>query len=135
VLQTDLTRGKESYSAALNNAKHEQLLLADPLVWARQFARVYGLEPTDLQTARMAKALDAVYAYQESVWTMSTSDAFKPENNQNDWIDLNQLFYLADPSVYFLTAERKIKLRCQRSNQANRILVLSEYLTANNLLL
>ena len=117
----------------LNEAKSEKLYFDDPQRWAIMMCLRPDVTLTDTQAARMQTALDAVYQYQQTVWCMSLNGSFKPEKHQNDWIDMNQLFHLADPAMRFLTADERIKQRCAKSDQARRILILNDFL-ANNCL-
>jgi len=57
------------------------------------------------------------------------------QKNETDWMDMNQLFYLADSSVYFLTDDERIRKRCDDSPQAVRIELLEEFLSREGLML
>jgi hypothetical protein len=105
------------------------------LAWAANFGQFYSVPLNVQQTQDLASSLDAAYEYQKFVWTKSLASRFRPENHENDWIDMNQLFYLADPATTFVTEDREIRERCANSRQASRILLLKELLDQYDLAL
>ena len=131
-IDQDLETGKQFYARRLNAVKVEKWNFDQQRDWTIDMCRYQGVTLMQPQEDGMIKALDAVYRYQEKVWRMSDGN-FKPEKNVNDWLDYNQLFYLADPLMHFFTEERKIKVRCEQSEQSQRILILDEFLKANGI--
>lgn len=137
LVTADVSKGQAIHIQTLQAAKEGKLDLDNQLLWALNFGRFYNYELDEEQVKGMATALDAVYNYQKRVWAMSIKDNFKPdsENNEGDWLDMNQLFYLADPLMHFLTDDSGIKERCKDSNQVDRILRLKDYLPSEGLTL
>jgi hypothetical protein len=133
LVEEDLRVGKAWYSGPLNDAKANDLPLETASAWARKLGQFYSVTLDDQQVQGLTSALDAAYEYQKAVWTMSRTGSFKPENNENDWIDMNQLFYLAEPMTVFITEDRKIKERCLSSHQASRIVLLPDLLAQEGL--
>ena len=85
-----------------------------------------GRELSIGQAQKLASALDAAYEYEKHLCEIAKNGMFNFDNHGGDWIDLQQLFYLADPNVYFLTEDKDIRQRCGSSLQSNRILLLKE---------
>jgi len=127
-VEEDLKWGKYFHREPLDAAKAADLYFDDRLSWVKNLGLAYGVEMSDEQVAAMASALDAVYCYEETVWTMSRKGNFKPAKNTNDWIDMNQLFYLADPLLEFVTRDSTIRKRCSTSRQSQRVVLLTEVL-------
>jgi hypothetical protein len=134
LVEQDLSIGKSWYSVPLLAAKANNLTPGNREIWTRHLARFWSVVLSDEEVEALALVLDAAYEYQKTVWTMS-GGSFNPERNENDWIDWNQLFYLADPSVLFVTEEGKIRERCQGSSQSSRIVLVDELLAQEGLAL
>ena len=57
----------------------------------------------------------------------STKGAYKFENKPQDWIDNQQLMYLADPDLTFVTADRGLIAKLSKSLDRHRVLKFTEF--------
>jgi hypothetical protein len=48
-------------------------------------------------------------------------------NNSSDWIDFQQLFYLADPSLLFVTEDKDFRNRTSGTTQSNQIVSFDQF--------
>lgn len=79
--------------------------------------------PTKANVTAIANALDAAFHYQRFLLAEigPEYDYFK---NASDWADRQLLYYLADPNMHIVTNDAKIKHRCRRSKQSERVVVI-----------
>jgi hypothetical protein len=73
--------------------------------------------------------LDAAYHYDQFLWELAEKHKYDFASHDSDWIDEQQLFYLADPAILFITSDTKIRLRTSKSKQADRVLSFEELKT------
>jgi hypothetical protein len=78
---------------------------------------------TKANVTAIANALDAAFHYQRFLLAEigPEYDYFK---NASDWADRQLLYYLADPNMHIVTNDAKIKHRCSRSKQSERVVVI-----------
>jgi hypothetical protein len=60
----------------------------------------------------------------------STKGAYKFEGKLQDWIDNQQLMYLADPALTFVTADRKLIAKLGKSLDRDRVREFEEFVKA-----
>ncbi|MGA7796832.1 MAG: hypothetical protein WCA19_27715 [Candidatus Acidiferrales bacterium] len=76
---------------------------------------------------RVSRALDAAYCHLAQIHHQSTKGAYKFENELQDWIDNQQLMYLADPDLMFVTADRRLMAKLSRSLDRHRVREFTEF--------
>jgi len=76
---------------------------------------------------RVATALDAAYCHLAQIHYQSTKGAYRFENKLQDWIDNQQLMYLADPDLTFVTADRHLIAKLRKSRDRHRVLEFTEF--------
>lgn len=91
---------------------------------AAGFLRSQRIIATEEDIQAIAEALDAAYGYK--CWLASQSSAYdhSAERHRGDWIDLQLLYYLADPNMHIVTNDQQLKKRCATSPLAERIIVV-----------
>jgi hypothetical protein len=55
------------------------------------------------------------------------------EKHRGDWIDLQQLHYLCDPSIHLLTDDGALRNRVKNSSQGDRVLDFRGFLKKHGL--
>lgn len=98
--------------------------------WASEVAGDLEIDLSISEASLLGGALDAAYEYERTLWKHARNGTYNFANHLGDWIDQQQLYYLCDPNLYFLTDDTKIRERCIASTQAARILNLGEILKA-----
>jgi hypothetical protein len=57
---------------------------------------------------------------------LARTNTYDFSKHDSDWLDLQQLYYLAEPSIFLVTFDSKIKLRTANSRQIGQILDFEE---------
>jgi hypothetical protein len=81
--------------------------------------------PKSRSVDEIKTALSAYHDYEQAKLKAALDEPeYNPLSltNQNDIIDAEQLVYLWDPTLCFLTADKKVKNRVKASAQASRII-------------
>lgn len=88
-----------------------------------------GRTPYTEHCVRLSEALDAWLAATEWLWNASKNSTYNFDKKKNDWDDLQQLFYLCDPSLCFVTLNTKdFVTRTRGSTQHARIISWADFL-------
>ncbi len=82
---------------------------------------------SDGNVARISRALNAAYCHLAHIHHESTKGAYKFETKLQDWIDNQQLMYLADPAFTFVTADKKLIAKLGKSLDRDRVLEFEEF--------
>jgi hypothetical protein len=99
-----------------------------PEQWASFFPPFYGISGNGIDISEIAERLSAVYEFEMSVNNLVKSDKFSISKNRSDLIDGQQLFYLCDPEVIFISDDSDFKNRVKNSIQSMRIKTFAELL-------
>ena len=92
--------------------------------WFHALADSVQAEPGSRPIGEIVTALSAYHEYEESKLQTALKIAdYNPLSlkNQNDIIDAEQLVYLGEPSLSFLTCDQGFRKRIKKSGQAARI--------------
>lgn len=120
--------GIDSYLETLTKAATGTYQYPPPERWAKNLAATLGHDLTLDQANTFASDLSASYEYRKSLFEMVNGNRnYNPDKRKGDWVDGQQLMYLADPSMHMLTDESAIRQRCERSPQSERIFLLPEF--------
>jgi hypothetical protein len=76
---------------------------------------------------RLSDALDAAYCHLASIHHEATKSAYKFGRKYQDWIDNQQLMYLADPGCTFVTADKKLIAKLGKSTQRAQVREFDEF--------
>jgi hypothetical protein len=126
LLAQQVEDGKHRHSGRLEELRQGKLRASTPEKWIQAVLRETGVPITPANTARLLAAVDAALHYDLSLYDMAKNHSYDFSQHNSDWIDGQQLLYLADPFIKFITSDRRIKVRTQRSTQVDRILNFEE---------
>ncbi len=129
LLQRQVREGKANHSRALAELRSGVLRRSPRQIWASSVLERIEVPVNTPNVQRLLAALDAAYCYDESLWTLAEEHTYDFARHDSDWLDEQQLFYLADPTVLFVTSDEKIRQRTSNSNQASRILSFDQLKT------
>ena len=94
-------------------------------VWLAGLAKRVGIDPARHRAADIIAALSAYHEFEHhKLFVAVKNPQYKPENHANDLLDAEQLIYLADPRLHFLTADGGYLNRITQSPQKARIHLL-----------
>jgi len=79
---------------------------------------------------KISRALNAAYCHLADIHHRSTKGSYRVDRNLEDWIDNQQLFYLADPDLTFVTADRRLIAKLTNSLDRNRVREFTEFAKA-----
>jgi hypothetical protein len=120
-------------STAKDFARLVELYRKEPLVgeefsevWAYGIARRVKADPQIRPLQEIVAGLSAYHEFEEERLKVAASNpAYKPD--KNDLIDSEQLVYLGDPSLHFITCDGGYLKRIKKSAQAARIHKVSKF--------
>ena len=95
-------------------------------VWFNGVANRAHADPTSKTTSEVQALFSAYHEFElEKLRRALVSPDYNPlsHDNQNDIIDAEQLVYLADESLCMVTADRALKGKVTKSNQAARVIL------------
>jgi hypothetical protein len=92
------------------------------VAWFRGIANRVKADPTSKTVAEILSALNAYHEFEEAKLRIAVqSKDYNPEKHRNDLFDAEQLIYLSDPSLGFLTCDTGFQNLVKKSPQAARI--------------
>jgi hypothetical protein len=134
VIRQQHEEGKAQHREWLENIRDGKVTLLPPVPWARAYARILGQSLNDEQAGRFANGLDAMYQYYKELYRIVPGNhSYNFVKGSGDWIDLQQLHYLYDPSIHLLTDDRRLKSRVKNSSQGDRVLDFRRFLKEHGL--
>jgi hypothetical protein len=113
----------QSFKTMIEYTRNNKFDMTD--AWFRGIANSVGADPKSRSVDEIKGALSAYYEYEQAKLKVALDEPeYNPLSltNQNDIIDAEQLVYLWDPTLCFLTADKKVKSRVKTSAQASRII-------------
>jgi hypothetical protein len=120
--------GKIAHREWLQRAVKGSTIFPSREVWAKFVGAHLKVELTDEQSMILGKRLSAAYEYQKITFeTAADNPTYNVTKHDGDWVDNQQLYYLCDPTLYFLTEETEIRSKCRKSDQCDRILLLKQF--------
>jgi hypothetical protein len=98
----------------------------EPEGWASFILNSYSIAGSAFDSASIATRLSAAYEFEMSLNILIRDRGFSVEKNRGDLVDGQQLFYLFDPIVVFITNDNRIKRRTAASAQSTRIITFRD---------
>lgn len=98
-----------------------------PNVWAEitLTAMRIPINPNNLQIT--IDGLDAAYRFAAGLWAFIKNPRYDFHKHRAELVDAQQLYYLCDPTIWFVTNEaRRIRNKLSSSPQSNRIITFDE---------
>jgi hypothetical protein len=111
----------DRYVAFMNARRSQTFTTLLPVQWAFFIADFYGFGDDQIQITELADRLSANYEFEMSVNGLMRNENFSLEKNKSDHIDGQQLIYLLDPEVVFITNDSDFRNRTRNSPQSSRI--------------
>lgn len=127
-LRKEVEEGKKLWAEQLKLAKNDRKEMPSVERYAAFVLRLDAHAPqTQENIQRVATALNAAYCHLAQIHHQSTKGAYRFENKLQDWIDNQQLIYLADPDLTFVTADRHLIAKLRKSRDRHRVLEFTEF--------
>jgi hypothetical protein len=93
------------------------------------FLANFGVQLTHDNRLDLRAALDAFLTFSSALCDLALNSNYSFEKHKNDWVDGQQLYYLADPELYIVTLDGPLKEKIKTSSQAERVVSPSELLS------
>lgn len=118
--------GRDEYIRHMEMIRERKPALSSRNVRAIGFLRRQGIIPQKTDISKLVTAMDAVETYYENAFKLAvdTDYEFSSPEHSGDSVDFQLLYYLSDPEMYIVTADRKLKKRVSSSQQSARIHVI-----------
>lgn len=114
--------GKREYARKMNLRRQERYIPTRK-DHAEGVLSNLQVTPANGDVEAVADALDAAFHYKCFLLTKMGSD-YDYLKNASDWVDMQFLYYLADPKMHIVTNDANVKRRCRRSKQSDRVVVI-----------
>jgi len=124
LLRDQMKKGQDAHIAALEKLRRGELRVLPAPEWAARTLRALPamrIELTSEDAEKLGSALTGAYCHELFLWDQALKGSYDFSKHRSDWIDLQLLFYLADPFVHLLTHDRKLKARIVGSSQCDRV--------------
>jgi len=129
LLVRQIAEGKQSHAERLEKLRRGDLTASTSVSWSNAVLGLMGVPANDTNRAKLLSALYAAHEYDKSLYEMAKNHNYNFSQHDTDWIDSQQMYYLADPSVLFITCDKNIRFRTKRSSQRLRVLSFNELVT------
>jgi len=94
--------------------------------WFQGIANRIKAEPKSRDMSEIVSTLNAYHEFERSKLQVALgNENYNPEKHKNDLLDAEQLIYLSDPSVCFLTCDKGFANLVKNSSQAKRVITVS----------
>ena len=122
LLAKQIEDGKKSHARRLEELRQGNLSPSTTDTWTRAVLRLMDVPATAANQTKLLTALDAACHYDVSLYGMAKNRNYDFSRHDSDWIDSQQLYYLADSSVRIVTRDANIRFLTMSSTQRDRIL-------------
>lgn len=121
LIDAQLQEGKDDHRLILEGIRDGSNHHVDVLAWASETLTELGREPNSEDCKKAAHALEAAYLFDVYLWKQAKNQTYDFGRHDTDWIDRQQLFYLSDSQVLFITEDVNLLQETRKSSQAARI--------------
>lgn len=119
-IKAQYARSFEDVVAHFRNTQLTENAFTD--LWLARFRRVSAAEAHPKTNAEVVTAFSALHEYEYEKLKVAVADPhYKPMNHVNDLFDAEQLIYLGDPTLHFLTVDKGYLNKVKTSPQRDRI--------------
>lgn len=126
----EMEENRSAYVNVMGYRQGRAIPKLSPRDWASNLMKLYGASSDSDSLAKVAESLSAAYEFEMSVNALVRNPNFSVSKNASDLFDGQQLCYLCDPNVVFITNDSDFKTRAGKSPQATRIKTFAELLSS-----
>lgn len=123
-IEGGILAGKKGHIDSLEQLRSGELHRSTPDIFVEGILARLGRSAQPVSSSRLVGAVEAAYKYSESLWSFAEGKKYNLEKHASDWIDVQQLYYLADDETYFVTNDPDFRVRTKGAKQRNRIWTL-----------
>jgi hypothetical protein len=100
-----------------------------PRIWAEMILRQFGRPLSDSNVKLVLERLDAAYRFDSHLWGLIRNSAYDFSKHRGEMVDAQQLYYLCDSTIYFVTNDKRLKVAISKSSQSSRVLTYQDLLS------
>jgi predicted nucleic acid-binding protein len=119
---------ENQYVSRFRDFQRLQVPQLTPDVWANLILKSYRKETTLTNRLLVLEKLDAAYRFDVTIWVHAQHPKYNLDKHKTELVDAQQLYYLCNSDVHFLTADSRLRNRVLSSSQIDRILTLDGFL-------
>jgi hypothetical protein len=132
--EAEVVKGREAHRDRLEGVRRDGLEPPTHEAWAAAQLEALDVDATPENAARVVAVTGAAYHYDRVLRTLARTANYDFGRHGTDWMDVQQLLYLADPSVHLMTNDGELRRRTIGSGQENRIILWSEFVRERGVL-
>lgn len=121
---------QNEHADLLQGIREDRIDMPSRMKWAAWILHQHDFEPYTADCERLVGALDAAYCFSSALARMTKDKGYDFHKHATDWGDATQLFYLCDPLMHFLTADKTCRQHTAGSSQSCRILLWREFVAS-----
>ncbi len=122
LVDQQLQDGKDYHRHMLEGVRVGSKVYTSALLWTAGLLEGMSIKPYKKICEKVSKALEAAYCFDEYLWKQAKNPQYDFRKHDSDWIDGQQLFYLCDENVWFVTQDKNILQETKKSLQNTRII-------------
>lgn len=124
----EMEENRTRYTSVMGYRQGRLAIEVSPQIWASNLLQFYGVPGSAESIADVVERLSATYEFEMAVNKLVQNPNFPVSRRTSDLVDGQQLCYLCDPNVVFITNDSDFRTRVGKSAQAKRIKTLAEVL-------
>jgi hypothetical protein len=126
---SEIEANQQHYVELFSTRKGSSKNKLTPEQWAMPALRLYGIHDDEAARSRFIESLSAAYQFDVALLDLARNRNYDLRKNVSDLVDTQQLCYLCDPTVVFVTDDSDHRHRLLGNAQSNRVLTFREVLT------
>jgi hypothetical protein len=126
MLAKQVQNGKAAHARALQDLREGNSHRPTQKQWVLGVMQRLNITATPQEVALLRARLDAAYHYDSSLFDLARDNSYDFSRHDSDWLDSQQIYYLADPTVLLVSLDSGLKQRTSGSTQASQILDFAE---------
>jgi hypothetical protein len=116
---------KAIYSQRMTLAKSQSPSRRTRKMFVDDVFRITAMTDTPERRSAISSGMDAAFMFESRLMSMIPTK-YRFEANADDLVDAQQLYYLLDSDMYFVTNDKRLIDYVRRSSQANRIITFDQ---------
>src|SRR5207249_2128444 len=106
IVDRQLQEGKDNHRRTLEEVRDGRKSSTSTIAWAAGLLDGLNIKRREETCTKVSKALEAAYCFDEYLWKQAKNYSYDFKKHDSNWVDGQQLFYLCDKSVWFVTQDR-----------------------------
>jgi predicted nucleic acid-binding protein len=124
----EMEENRGGYTRVMGYRQGRIAIEVSPQLWASKLLEFYGVSGSADSITDVAERLSATYEFEMAVNKLVQNPNFPVPRRTSDLVDGQQLCYLCNPNVVFITNDSDFRTRAVKSPQAKRIKTFAEVL-------